>query len=102
MAEIPWWVWLGVGLFVSIVSALMGGKVTIFIWIGLIFIIVGIAKVVYLFVLRPKEAKSEQKAMHMRHPQLPPQPPSALYCPRCRITVQTTDRFCRYCGQRLR
>jgi uncharacterized membrane protein YuzA (DUF378 family) len=102
MAEIPWWAWLGVGLFVAITSAVMGGKISIFAWVGLIFIVVGIAKVVYLFVLHPKESKADQQAMHMRQPQLAPQAPSVLYCPRCRITVQPTDHFCRYCGWRLR
>jgi len=102
MAEIAWWAWLGVGLFVAISSAYMGGKVTLFAWVGLLFIVIGIAKVVYIFVLRPKETKSEQRAMHMPYPQLPPQPPSAFYCPQCRITVQPTDFFCRYCGRRLR
>ncbi len=102
MAELAWWAWLGVGLFVAITSAVMGGKVALFAWVGLIFIVVGIAKIVYLFVLKPKETKAEQHSMHMPNPQLPPQQPSALYCQRCRVTVQITDHFCRYCGWRLR
>jgi RNA polymerase subunit RPABC4/transcription elongation factor Spt4 len=28
--------------------------------------------------------------------------PQGQFCPRCRVTVQQTDHFCRYCGTRLR
>jgi len=102
MAEIPWWAWIGIGLFVSVSSAISGGKVKIFAWVGLLFVAVGIAKVVYLFVLKPRESEAEKHAMHMPQPILPAQPPSSYYCPRCRITVQPTDFYCKYCGQRLR
>ena len=96
MAEIPWWAWIGVGLFVSVSSAYMGGKVSWFAWVGLLFIAFGIAKVVYLFVMRPRESKKEQQVIlpvyHVPH----------SICPRCRITVQPTDFFCKYCGWKLR
>lgn len=97
MAEIPWWAWLGIGLFVAITSGIMGGKVSLFAWVGLLFIAIGIGKIVYLFVMKPKETKTEQKAY------APITPPHQTYhCPRCRITVQYTDYFCRHCGTRLR
>ncbi len=99
MAEIAWWAWLGVGLFVAVSAAWSGGKVSIFAWAGLLFIAIGIGKVVYMFVIRPRESVSEQKVV-------PPsriQPPQGVqYCPRCRVTIQPSDFFCRYCGTRLR
>ena len=100
MAEIAWWAWLGVGLFVAVSSALTGGKVSLFAWVGLLFIVIGIGKVVYLFVMRPKETSKEQNLVHPQH--MPRAAPQASYCPRCRITVQPGDYFCRYCGTRLR
>ena len=100
MAEIPWWAWLGVGLFVSISAAFTGGQVSLFAWVGLAFVAFGIGKVVLLFVLKPRETKQEQQAMHM--PQYPMHQARALYCPQCRITVQPNDSFCKYCGRRLR
>ncbi len=100
MAEIPWWAWLGVGLFVAISAAFTGGKVSLFAWVGIVFIVIGIAKVVYLFVLKPKETKQEQKIVHPSHRII--QQPQAFYCPRCRITINPADVFCRYCGARLR
>ncbi len=98
MASIAWWAWLGVGLFVAITSAYMGGKVTLFAWVGLLFIVIGIGKVVYLFVLSPKESKKEHTIVHPHRAPVTP----AYYCPRCRITIQSTDNFCKYCGNRLR
>ena len=103
MAEIAWWAWLGIGLFVAISSAVAGGKLAWFAWVGLVFIVIGIAKIVYLFVMKPKETKKEHAAtrVHTQHTHMP-QTPQAYYCPRCRVTVQQTDFFCRYCGTRLR
>ena len=43
MAGISWWVWLGLGLFVSISSLYTGGNLQWFAWAGLIFIVIGIA-----------------------------------------------------------
>ena len=96
MAEIPWWAWTGVGLFVAVTSGIMGGKVSWFAWIGLLFIAIGIGKTVYLFVLKPRE---EVRVVH-QHTIQPP--PTSQYCPLCKITVMPTDKFCRYCGTRLR
>ena len=94
MAEIPWWMWLGIGLFVAVSSVFTGGQVTWFAWVGLVFVVVGIAKVVNIFVLSPRDTKKEQP----KHSVVPP----AFYCPACRMTAHQTDNFCRYCGTRLR
>jgi len=98
MAEIPWWVWIGVGLFVTIASAVVGGRMYFFIWIGLIFMIVGIVKAVFLFVFRERETKQEQKTMQAPAMHMPRQ----THCPRCRVATTLHDNFCRYCGQKLR
>jgi len=101
MAEIPWWVWTGVGLFVSVSAAWSGGTVSIFAWVGLLFIAIGIGKIVYTFVVKEKPTQKEQRAIHPPH-HLPPVMPQGHFCPRCRVTVQPNDHFCRYCGTRLR
>jgi len=101
MAEIAWWAWIGVGLFVAVGAAWSGGKVSLFAWVGLLFIAIGIAKVVYLFVTRSKETKTEHRIVHPQRP-VAPVVPQGFFCPRCRVTVQQTDYFCRYCGTRLR
>lgn len=95
MAAIPWWAYLGVGLFVAISSAQIGGSISLFAWVGLIFVIVGIAKLIVLFVLNPREEKKQ--AVHQTHYQ-----PRAQLCPRCRMQVTHYDNYCRVCGMRLR
>ncbi|HLF54839.1 MAG TPA: hypothetical protein VI612_03905 [Candidatus Nanoarchaeia archaeon] len=89
MAEIPWWAWLGVGLFVAFFSLYL--DITLFGWVGLFFIIIGIAKLVYFFVFREREEKPKPTVQHQ-----------AFYCPRCRFAVHAYDLFCRRCGARLR
>lgn len=91
MAEIAWWAWLGVGLFVSVTSAVVGGKTGLFLWVGLLFVVVGMGKVVFLFVLKERETKAEKTVTQHEH-----------VCPYCRGSIKVSDRFCRSCGTRLR
>lgn len=101
MAEIAWWAWTAVGLFVAVSAALSGGNVSIFAWVGLLFIAIGIGKAVYMFVVKEKSSPKEQRIIHPPH-HVPPITPQGQFCPRCRVTVLQTDHFCRYCGTRLR
>jgi len=39
MASIPWWAWLGVGVFVAVSSSFVS-SLRLFVWVGLIFIVV--------------------------------------------------------------
>jgi len=94
MAGIAWWVWLSIGLFISISSAYVGGKLKIFAWIGILFVIIGIAKIIYLFVFRERETAAAKP--------VPIQQTQHFYCPRCRFAVHAYDFFCRKCGARLR
>lgn len=94
MAEISWWAWLGVGLFVTIFSISAGGQLKLFAWIGVIFLVTGIAKLTYLVMLHPKQEKSPSSPKRYERPQ--------PVCRRCFARVHQNDRFCRYCGLRLR
>lgn len=96
MVEISWWLWLGIGLFVSVTSAVMGGPLWLFMWVGILFVIFGIGKLVIKVVLSPKEEKRATQAP------APVDRPQGFYCPRCRVSIHPTDVFCRYCGTRLR
>jgi uncharacterized paraquat-inducible protein A len=99
MDGLPWWTWLSVGLLVAVMSSVVGGKLELFVWVGVLFILIGIAKLVIAYVFRQKEAKQE----HTQHQyQTPQQTHQAFYCPRCRSTVRTHDFFCSRCGTRLR
>ncbi len=87
MAEIPWWAWLAVGLFVTVASAVSLKKPLIFILVGFVFVITGIAKVVMLFVLTPRRLSSH--------------PVGASACPVCRAALQKNAVYCHYCGTKL-
>ena len=82
----PWWLWVAVGLPVVIISAFT--DMPFFVLVGAIFLVIGTAQVVMLFVLSPRQPKT--------------QPKQKLSCPSCHITVSPSDNFCRFCGQRLR
>lgn len=80
-----WWVWVAVGLPVMVLSAFL--DLALFVWIGAVFLVVGTAQLVFLFVLAPRKEKVV---------------PERFFCPRCRLTVKKEDNFCSFCGQRLR
>ena len=85
--KLPWWVWIAVGVPVLIVSSIMGFM--LFVFIGVVFIIIGTAQLISLFVLSPRSKPNSAE-------------PKKLYCPRCRVNVRPSDNFYRMCGQRLR
>jgi len=99
MATIPWWIWIGVGLFVALVSAQLSTKLTLFIWIGVLFILIGIGKAIAVVILTPKEQK---KIAATPYPHKPTPFTHTLYCPRCRVAINTHDNFCKFCGMQLR
>jgi len=83
--EIPWWTWLLVGVLVVAISLFT--ELTVFVFVGAVFLIVASAKLVTLFVLRPRPVGvvSEKEV-----------------CPRCQLSVEKGDFFCRLCGKQLR
>ncbi len=104
MAAIPWWTWLGVGVIVTGVSIF--ADLTFFVWVGIIFVVVGVAKLALFYMLGSREEKPVAHSQ-AAHPQVSPrvreyaQSQKAL-CPRCMANVSPADFFCRYCGTRVR
>ncbi len=90
--KIPFWLWLAVGLFITLASSAL--KMKLFIWVGLLFLAIGIGKMVFEFIF--KERKPKEKIIHQQAQQ------RYYYCPRCKIRVHVAEKFCRMCGQRLR
>jgi len=98
VAEIKWWAWLSVGLVVTVVSAMMGGPLWLFMWVGIFFIIVGAITITYKVILSPDESPREKQLVRQQMMQQPVQ----MTCPNCRRSLHPVDVFCRYCGVRLR
>ena len=88
---IPAIVWLIVGIGVSVISLRVPG-LTFFFYIGLIFVGIGLAKIIIKYIFRKKETKQEVK-MHK---------PVVNQCFHCRSQVRSIDSFCWRCGARLR
>lgn len=102
MAQIPSWLWLFAGIIVTAGSYYVGGKVALFFYLGLLFLLIGVAKAIIWFVMRkPKKTEGTQ----MPSPKAQPvQPVHGQYgkCRWCGRFVRLTDSFCWGCGRRLR
>jgi len=96
MAAIPSWAWLAIGLVISLTSWYV--EMTLFFWLGLVFIVIGIMKLAAGFMLGEKETKQEKKTVH----NLSPQHTHQYYRCACGNPVRVNDIFCSYCGRRLR
>lgn len=94
MAKIPWWIWVGVGVAMYFVSQGIGGKMALFVYIGLAFIVIGIFKLLVYFIIGGKERRALKEAKEIRSRQ--------YTCPRCFSPISTTHHFCPHCGIRLR
>jgi len=90
--EFPWWLWIAVGIPVLIVSGI--AKLYLFIAIGLAFIIIGISKLVYEFILAPRKVEQQAKAVEHRRR-------NVRYCPRCHVTLKPGVSACQVCGMKL-
>lgn len=105
MAALPWWTWLGVGAMVTFVS--LWADLTFFVWVGVVFIVVGIAKLAMFYILGAREEKKAVSQPSAAHPQVSPRvreyaQSQKLLCPRCMANLSPADFFCRYCGTRVR
>jgi hypothetical protein len=98
VAKIPALIYLLVGAVVSYVSLRIGNTFTFFFYVGLVFIGIGLAKLLIGFLLRKKETKTEKKTLQQET-----KPVNHIrYCPRCRSACRMFDFFCWRCGTRLR
>ncbi len=107
MAKIPSWLWLISGIAIIFFSKYMGGKVEMFFWAGLVFAVIGLAKMLVGFILYRGETKTEQRAEGAPfYPSAtaaaPGQASVMRFCPRCGSQVYQTAYFCHKCGLRLR
>ncbi len=94
MAKIPWWIWIGVGAVMYYISQRVGGKMSLFMYAGLFFIVVGIFKLLVAFIIGGRAKTAVKESHEIRSQQ--------YTCPRCRFAIATTHRFCPHCGTRLR
>lgn len=76
-------------------------KFKLFIWLGYVFLIVGVAKLGIWFINRKKESSFERKEIRRDFYQ-PQQQRVMRYCPGCGNGLRGNENFCPGCGQRVR
>ena len=95
MKTIHWSVYFIIGLFVSVASYRLNfQKLISFFYIGTIFIVVGIVKLIF-GTANKKEDKSQKIQTQKQHMQ------NFKRCSRCGNIVRINDRFCGKCGARV-
>ena len=96
MTKIPAWVFIAVGLFVSITSLFRYGKFIAFFYAGLVFIVVGLIKIISKLI----GGKTEEADAHHAH-SIPKHTLQVKYCRQCGSQMRVHDRFCIRCGARV-
>ena len=99
--------YLIIGAILSFVSKYIDTKrnsasLTLFFYIGLAFITIGIFKLLVSFILREKIPKPEKQTIQTVLANKPQQPAQIKTCPYCHSTVNPANNFCYNCGARLR
>ena len=111
MAQIPSWLWLIAGIAIIFFSKYMGGKVEMFFWVGLVFAVIGLAKILVSYITHKGETKTEESGVGAPFYPSGTAPGSASspgqtaimrFCPRCGSQIYPTGYFCHKCGLRLR
>lgn len=100
MVKIPAIVYLIIGAIVTAGSMYIEG-LTIFFYVGLIFIAVGVFKVVIAFVTKPKESAVEKQAEGIQQQQRQSAQRGIKTCPRCGAGSYPQANYCYYCGNRI-
>ena len=93
MAKIPWWLWLGVGAVMFAMSYSVE-KLQVFMYIGMLFIILGVFKLLVAFIIGGRAKRAVKESMELRTQE--------FSCPRCKAVVASSYEFCPHCGTRLR
>jgi len=99
MSKIHWLIYVIVGLFVSIASwRIYYNRFIIFFYIGLIFILIGIAKLIFSLMETKEKKETAHKPQDKAHAH---QAQQFKYCTRCGAQLRIHNNFCSRCGARV-
>ena len=110
MVKINWSIYLILGIVTLIASYKIDSqKFRVFIWLGYLFLVIGVAKAGIWFINSKKESPVEKRDMWASFYQGIQQQSNARqmqgnsrYCPRCRLNLHGYENFCPRCGAYLR
>ena len=105
MVKINWSVYLILGIGVLIASYRIDAEsFKLFIWLGYLFLVVGVAKFVFWFITRKKESSIDKKELRkeLSRGMLQGQVSAGKYCISCGSGLVGNVRFCPHCGQKQR
>ncbi len=98
MARIHWSVYIIIGTFVSVVSRIIDyDKLIFFFYVGIIFILAGIIKLVFNIKKEDKSKGINHKNIHQAR-QRAQYPQRLKRCFKCGNVMKLQDRFCSRCG----
>ena len=118
MVKISPWAWLIIGLAMSLFSMFVqskaeDSKLILFLVAGIVFVIIGIFKLVMRFITKEEkgtppmgQAQSQpedfDQLMRKKMIEQQLQAKSILACPRCGTRHYNTSNFCHLCGTKLK
>jgi len=101
--KLPGILWLIFGLAISVFAQIVMSKqenptaMQLFFYIGLLFVAIGIFKIVLKIMLKPKESKYEEKNISEQDEKF-----KVIFCPKCKVKNYSSFNYCRNCGTKLR
>ena len=109
--KIPGWLWLIAGIGISILSKVIAGKdnanvaaMTLFFYVGLLFIAIGIFKIILILILNKKSEKSSyEKIVKKATSEVNNQNRFRIvYCDNCGSKNYAFFNYCQHCGKKLK
>lgn len=95
MPKIHGLIYILVGLFVSILSYKLNyEKLIFFFYAGLIFIFIGVIKLIFDLIKREMSKTTTQHKIHGK-------PQNIRYCHQCGATLSLHHKFCTRCGAKV-
>lgn len=92
MKKIPGYVYVGVGVLVSLVSLIVNyEKLIFFFFVGLVMAMIGLVKLFFGFLRKEKEPTQNKHQQHHR-----------ARCPKCGAVRYPSFNYCPICGYSLR
>lgn len=87
-----------VGAVIAFLSYQVGATFHIFLYVGIAFVVFGIAKLIFRTRVKDKDGVAQHYNIHpVQH-----QSHKGHLCPKCRYVLHTADNFCRNCGNQVK